>query len=73
MFWSLFIFRGTQHGNLHQFSVTMSRVICGPTQEPVLVTANTGKTRERFWENADEWTGRIYLFINLRTFIHMAG
>ena len=25
-------------------------LFCWPTQEPVLVTANTGKTRERFWE-----------------------
>ena len=56
------IMMGTQHGNLHQLSVSMSRVtnfIFGPTQEPVLATANTGKTRERFWKNASEWTGRI--------------
>ena len=47
---------GTQHGHLHQLSVTMSRVtyfILRPTQEPVLVSANTGKqkqkkSRERF-------------------------
>ena len=25
-------------------------LFCGPTQEPVLITANTGKTRERFWK-----------------------
>ena len=34
-------------------------LFCGPTLEPLLATANTGKTRERFWKNADEWTGRI--------------
>ena len=44
--------------------VTMSRVtyfhlFCRPTQEPVLATANTGKTQERFWKNAGEWTGRV--------------
>ena len=26
MFWNLFIFRGTEHGNLHQLPVTISRV-----------------------------------------------
>ena len=31
----------------------------GPTQEPVLASANTGKTQERLWKNADEWTGRV--------------
>ena len=25
----------------------------------MLATANTGKNRERFWKNADEWTGRV--------------
>ena len=48
---------GTQHGNLH--SAGWPILFCGPTQEPVLATANAGKTRERFWENAGEWTGRI--------------
>ena len=24
-----------------------------------MVTANTGKNRERFWKNAGEWTGRV--------------
>ena len=32
---------------------------CGLTQEPVLATANTGKTGEGLWKNADEWTGRV--------------
>ena len=27
--------------------------------EPVLATANKGKTWERFGKNADEWTGRV--------------
>ena len=34
-------------------------LFCGPTQELVLATANTGKNRERFWENEVEWTGRV--------------
>ena len=25
----------------------------------MLATANTGKTWERFWKNAGEWTGRV--------------
>ena len=53
---------GTQDGNLHQSSVATSRVtylFFLPTQEPVLATANTGKTRERFGENAGEWTGKV--------------
>ena len=50
---------GTQRGNLNQLSVTMGRMTCfilRPTQEPVLATSNTGKTRERFWKNAGVWT-----------------
>ena len=50
MFWSLFVFRGRHYGNLYQSSVTTSRVthlFCGPTLEPALVTANTGKTQDR--------------------------
>ena len=35
---------GTQHGNLHPAGGPIS--FCGPTQEPVLATANTGKNRE---------------------------
>ena len=32
----------------------------GPTQEPALATANTGKTQEKFWKkNADEWNGSV--------------
>ena len=34
-------------------------LFCGPTQEPVLAAANTGKTQERFEKNAGEWTGRV--------------
>ena len=52
---------GTEHGNLHQLSVTTSRVtilFCRPTQEPKLATANTGKTREIFGKNEGEWTGK---------------
>ena len=39
---------GTQHGNLHPAGWPI--LFCGPTQKPVLATANTGKTRERFWK-----------------------
>ena len=45
---------GIQHGNLHQSSLTTSRVtyfypilFCGPTQESALTTSNPGKTWER--------------------------
>ena len=34
-------------------------LFCGPTQDLVLATANTGKNWERFWKNAGEWTGRV--------------
>ena len=37
----------------------IQHLFCGPTQEPVLATANTGKSRERFGKNAGEWTGRV--------------
>jgi len=53
---------GTQHGNLHQLSVTINRVtyfILRATQVPVLATANTGKNPERLWENTGEWAGRV--------------
>ena len=39
---------GTQHRNLHQLSVMMNRVIYF-TLRTHTATANTGKTRERFW------------------------
>ena len=57
MFWSLFIFR--EHSTREHASSRVTYLFCGPTQEPVLATANTGKTLERFGENADEWTGRV--------------
>ena len=31
----------------------------GLLRNHVLATANTGKNRERFWKNADEWTGSV--------------
>ena len=34
-------------------------LFCGPTQQPVLATANTAKTPESFGENAGEWTGKV--------------
>ena len=49
---------GTQHGNLHPAGRPI--LFCGPTQEPVLATANTGNTLERFWKkNAGKWTARV--------------
>ena len=39
---------GTQHGNLHPAGSPI--LFCGPTQEPGLAAANTGKTWERFWK-----------------------
>ena len=57
MFLSLFIFR--EHSTREPASSRVAYVICRPTQEPVLATASTGKTRERFWKNAGEWTGRV--------------
>ena len=55
----------TQHGNLHiKLSVITSTVIylsCGPTQEPVSVTANTRekkKARRGFGKNEGEWPGK---------------
>ena len=48
---------GTKHGNL--YPTVWPILFCGPTQEPVLATANTGKNREMFWKNAGEWTGRV--------------
>ena len=50
---------GTQHGNLH--SARWPILFCGPTQEPVLAAANTGKEKleEVLKKNAGEWTGRV--------------
>ena len=54
---------GTQHRNLHP--ARWPSLFCGPTQEPVLATANTGKTWERFWkkwrwmdQKGRNWQGR---------------
>ena len=38
----------SQHWNLHPAGWPI--LFCGPTQKPVLATANTGKNRERFWK-----------------------
>ena len=50
---------GTQHGNLHPARWPVS--FCGPTQEPVLAEANTGKNLRAVLEkkNAGEWTRRV--------------
>ena len=45
----------TQRGNLHPAGWPI--LFCGPTQEPVLATANTGKTWERFWKKC-RWMDR---------------
>ena len=39
----------TQHRNLHPARWPI--LFCGPTQKLVLATANTGKTREKFWKH----------------------
>ena len=54
---------GTQHENLQ--SAGWPILFCGPTQEPVLATANTEKNRERFWKNAGEWTGRVEICLSV--------
>ena len=48
---------GTHYGNLPPASRPI--LFCGPTQEPVLAAANTGKIWERFGKNADELTRRV--------------
>ena len=48
---------GTQRGILHPAGWLV--LFCVATQELVLATANTGKTREKFWKNAGEWTERV--------------
>ena len=55
----LFYSAGTRHGNLPPAG--WSLLFCGPTQEPALATANTGKKSGDFLEekNASEWTGRV--------------
>ena len=47
----------TQYGNLHTAGWPI--LFCGPTQEPVLATANTGKIGRGFEKNAGEWTRRV--------------
>ena len=47
----------TQHGNLHPTGWPI--LFCGPTQEPVLATTNTGKIGRGFGKNAGEWTGKL--------------
>ena len=57
MFFSLFIFR--EHSTREPAFSRVTYFIPRPTQEPVIAAANTGKTRERFWKNAGEWTGKV--------------
>ena len=49
---------GTQHGNLHPAG--WPSLSCEPTQELMLATANTGKTRETFWKKCRwmDWKSR---------------
>ena len=49
---------GTQHRNL--LPAGWPILFCGPTQEPVLATANIGKNWERFWKKC-RWMGRVAL------------
>ena len=55
MFWSQFIFRGHSTRELPSSRVTY--LFCQPTQEPVLTTANTGKTQDRFGKKC-RWMNR---------------
>ena len=48
---------GTQHGNLH--SASWPIFFGRPTQEPVLATDSTGKTRGRFGEKCRWRTGKV--------------
>ena len=58
MFWSLFIFRG--HSPREPASGRVTILFCRPTQEPVLATANAGKTSGEVLEkNAGGWTGVV--------------
>ena len=53
----------TQHGNLHP---TRWRILFyGPTQEPVLATANTGKTR-----NTETWQHKQWQYGDVATWPH---
>ena len=45
-FLSLLIFRG--HSTREPASSRVTYLVCRPTQQPVLATANTGKNREVF-------------------------
>ena len=45
----------TQHGNLH--SAGWPILFCGPTKEPMLATANTRKSWERFTEKNPQMNG----------------
>ena len=58
IFFSLFIFRGHSTRDLLPAGWPFS--FCGPTQELVLATANTGKLGSGFGKkNAGEWTRRV--------------
>ena len=48
---------GIQHGNLHPAGWPI--LFYGPTQQPVLATADAGKNWSGFGKNADESTGKV--------------
>ena len=69
-----FYSEGTEHENQHRLGITVSRLIyiilradtgngVGHSQQTHTHTPKTKKqkkaTRERFWKNAGEWTGRV--------------
>ena len=54
-FWAYLYSVGTQHGNLHPAG--WSILFFGPTQEPVLAIASTGKNRKMFWTKC-RWMDR---------------
>ena len=48
LFWAYLYSAGTQHWKVHPTGWPI--LFCGPTQEPVSATTNTGKIRKRFWK-----------------------
>ena len=53
---------GTQHGEPASIVCNNQQgdlLYSGATQEPALITANTGKNQERFWKNMGERARRV--------------
>ena len=54
-FWAYLYSTGTQHGNLHPTGWPI--LFCGPTQEPVIATADTEKKLGEVWKKC-RWMDR---------------